>query len=95
MMSRKQFYQYRGEDPPPLRPKKTKARKMFLRGDLVRVFPINGDDPEAVAHTGKKFRVVRTRTTLGQITLVMVVDNNDSFAHRVFRECDLLKVKGD
>ena len=69
--------------------------QLLLRGDLVRVFPANNDDPEAVAHTGEQFRVERTRTTLGQTTLVMVHDNNDAFAHRIFRECDLLKVKGD
>ena len=69
----------------------------MTRGDLVRVFPANGDDPEAVAHTGKQFRVVRTRTTQGQTTLVMVSDPTptDPLGTRIFRECDLLKVKGD
>ena len=67
----------------------------LLRGDLVRVFPINSDDPEAVANTGKQFRVERTRTTLAGTVLVMVSEPIDAYCTRIFRECDLMKVKED
>ena len=58
---------------------------------------MNDDDPEAVAYTGKQFRVARTRTTQGGTVLVMVGDATltDPLATRIFRECDLMKVKGD
>ena len=66
----------------------------MTRGDLVRVFPANGDDPEAVAHTGEQFRVERTRTTPAGTVLVMVSEPIDAYCTRIFRECDLMKVKG-
>ena len=65
----------------------------MTRGDLVRVFPANSDDPEALAHTGKQFRVERTRTTPAGSVLIMV--SEPTGGTRIFRECDLMKVKED
>ena len=66
----------------------------FMRGDIVLVFPVNDDDPEAVRETGKRFRVSRCRRTASGQTIVACTDLATGLETRVFRAQDLLGDKG-